>query len=125
MGLFLFRINKPLVLYLTHMTSQRSRKRTYARNRAFSRRGREMIYESDGTYFLKLVLVLLLGTLWLKFRAPLVIAGVPFYGIPVGMLFGLLVVSHFEKLQFDRKIWYAILVVATVVSFFLPAGIII
>ncbi len=107
------------------MATTKNKQRTYARNRVFSRRGNEKLYESDGTYFLKLVVCLLLGTLWLKFGSPLVISGVPFGGIPVGMLFGLLLVSRFEKYQFDRKIWYAILILVTVVSYFLPMGIVI
>lgn len=107
------------------MATTKNKQRTYARNRVFSRRGNERIYESDGTYFLKLVLCVLLGTLWLKFNSPLILAGLPFGGLPVGMLFGLLVVSRFEKFQYDRKIWYAILILVTITSYFLPAGIVI
>ena len=107
------------------MSTTKNKQRTYARNRVFSRRGNERIYESDGTYFLKLVLCVLLGTLWLKFNSPLILAGLPFGGLPVGMLFGLLVVSRFEKFQYDRKIWYAILILVTIASYFLPAGILI
>lgn len=81
--------------------------------------------ETDGQYLLKLVVVLILGTLWLKFASPISLAGLPIAGIPVGMIFGLLVVSRAEKLQDDRKIWYAILLVITVISYFVPAGIVI
>jgi len=35
----------------------------------------------------------------------------------------LFIVSKFEKFQYDRKIWYAILILVTIVSYFLPAGI--
>lgn len=107
------------------MASAKNKQRTYARNRAVSRRGNEKIYETDGTYFLKLVVCVLLGTLWLKFNAPVAILGIPFGGMPVGMLFGLLLVSKFEKFQYDRKIWYAILILVTIVSYFLPMGILI
>lgn len=107
------------------MASARNKQRTYARNRVFSRRGNEKIYESDGKYFLKLVLCVILGTLWLKFSAPVTFLGIPLGGIPVGMLFGLLIVSKFEKFQYDRKIWYAILILVTITSYFLPAGIVI
>lgn len=102
-----------------------NKQRTYARNRVFSRRGNENIYESDGRYFLKLVLVILMGTVWLKFQSPISILGAPFYGIPIGMLAGLLIIKQFEKYQFNRKIWYAILVIVTVLSYFIPAGIVI
>lgn len=107
------------------MVTKTNKQRTYARNRALSRRGNEKINESDGTYFLKLVLCIVLGSLWIKFHAPLVLGGIPFNGLPVGLLFGLIVVSQFEKFQYDRKIWYAILILVGIVSYFLPAGIVV
>ena len=102
-----------------------NKKRTYARNRAFTRRGNERIVESDGQYMLKLVLVVLLGTLWLKFRDPMMFGAFPLAGIPVGMLFGLLLVHKFEKYQFNRKIWYAILIIVTIICYYMPAGVLI
>lgn len=86
---------------------------------------RERLFETDGTYFLKLVVLVLLGTLWLKFKQPISWMGLPFYGIPLGLLIGLLLVRQFEKHQSDRKIWYAILLVVTIVCYFVPAGIVI
>ena len=106
------------------MSSAKNKQRTYARNRLLSRRGYEKITESDEHYLLKLVLVLLLGTLWLKFQSPVSVAGILLTGLPVGTLFGLLI-HHFEKNQFNRKIWYAIILIMTVISYFLPAGIVI
>lgn len=102
---------------------KQKRPRTYARNRV--RRYHEKIYESDSTYFLKLVLYVILGTLWLKFAAPITFLGVPFGGVPVGMMIGLIVVRYFEKYQSNRKIWYAILLVVTIISHFVPAGIVV
>ena len=103
------------------------RPRTYARNRAavISRSGNEKIFESDGTYLLKLVAFVLLGTLWLKFSQPIVWMNIPMSGIPVGLFIGLLLVNRFEKYQVDRKIWYAILIVVTIICYFVPAGIVI
>lgn len=100
--------------------------RTYARNRAatISRKGNEKVFESDSTYFLKLVVFVLLGTFWLKFAQPVSWMGVPLSGVPVGMLIGLLLVHRFEKYQADRKIWYAILLVVTIICYFVPAGIV-
>lgn len=86
---------------------------------------RERMFETDGTYFLKLVVFVLLGTLWLKFQQPVLWLGLPFYGLPVGFLVGLLLVRQFEKYQADRKIWYAILLVVTIICYFVPAGIVI
>lgn len=79
--------------------------------------------ESDSAYFLKLVLYVVLGTLWLKFQSPLVIGDFLFTGVPIGLLIGLLFASH-DHFQVDRKIEYAILIIMTIVSYFLPAGII-
>lgn len=104
---------------------KQKRPRTYARFRALSRRGREKPFESDSTYFLKLVVFVLLGTLWVKFSDPIEWQGIPLNAIPVGLLAGLLLVHKFEKYQSDRKIWYAILVVVAIICYFVPAGIII
>lgn len=82
-------------------------------------------YETDSTYFLKLVVFVLLGTLWLKFAQPLSWLGVPINGIPIGFVIGLLLVSRFEKYQPDRKIWYATLLLITILCYFVPAGIVI
>lgn len=79
--------------------------------------------ESDGQYLLKLVLIALLATVWIKFKHPLVWGSLPLGGVPVGFLVGLLIVHEFEHFQLDRKIWYAILVVTAIVSYILPSGI--
>lgn len=98
--------------------------RTYARNRIFSRRSYENVHESDGAYLLKMVLCIVLGTIWIKFAAPVTIGSFPLGGIPIGLLVGLILVSQFEKYQFNRKIMYALLVVVTILSYFIPAGIV-
>jgi hypothetical protein len=107
--------------------TKQKRPRTYGRNRAatISRRGYEKVFESDGTYFLKLVAVVLLGTFWLRFGQPISLFGIPVGALPVGMLLGLILVNRLEKIQADRKIWYAILVVVTIICYFTPTGIII
>jgi hypothetical protein len=97
-------------------------KKTRTRAAATARRGYEKVFESDGTYLLKLVTFVLLGTLWISFKVPISWMGVPLAGIPVGMLIGLLLVSRFEKHQEDRKIWYAILIIVTLISYFARAG---
>lgn len=104
---------------------KQKRPRTYARFRAFSRRGNEKPFETDSTYFLKLVIFVLLGTLWLKFSEPITWFSIPLNAIPIGLLVGLLLVHKFEKYQSDRKIWYAILVVVGIICYFVPAGIVI
>jgi len=104
---------------------QTKRPRTYARNRAFSRRGRELLFESDGEYLLKLILSVLLGSFWLKFSQPFVWFGMTFNALPIGLVLGLIVVSQFERFQTDRKIWYAVIIVVGIISYFVPAGIVI
>lgn len=103
-----------------------NRQRTYARNRAsVSRRGYEKIFETDSTYFLKLVICVLLGTFWIKFGVPIIVGGIPVGALPVGLVAGLVLINRFEKIQSDRKIWYAVLIVMSVICYFVPAGIII
>ncbi len=100
-------------------------KQKTTQSRQTPRRFHERVFESDGAYFLKLVVFVLLGTLWLKFQTPVTWLSVPLHGIPLGLLLGLILVSHFEKHQADRKIWYATLVVVTIICYFVPAGIVI
>lgn len=90
-----------------------------------SARRRERTTESDSTYLLKLVVFVLLGTFWVKFSQPVSWQGIPFVGVPVGLLIGLLLVRRFEPMQIDRKIWYAILIIVTIICCFAPVGILI
>jgi hypothetical protein len=73
--------------------------------------------EFDGVYLLKLLLYLLLGSMWLKLShgANLHIP------VPVGFMLGLVFTSH-EHFQIDRKIEYAVLLVAMLVGYFAPYG---
>ena len=105
---------------------QTNRARTYARNRTtVSRRGYEKIDESESTYFLKLVVFLLLATLWLKFETPVEWLGMPINALPLGIVVGLALIHLVEKYQFNRKIWYVVLLTVGIISYFVPAGIII
>lgn len=97
-------------------------KKTSSRIAVASRARYDRVFESDGTYLLKLVTFVLLGTLWLSFKQPVSWMDLPIAGIPVGMLIGLLLVNRFEKHQEDRKIWYAILIIVTLISYFARAG---
>ena len=101
-----------------------ARSRTYAHNRAASTRALRVVSESDGTYFLKLIFVIILGTLWIKLAQPISWHGVPFGGFPLGLLIGLALIKFAEKSQTDRKIWYAVLIVVAILSYFVPAGIV-
>ncbi len=80
--------------------------------------------ESDSAYFLKLVLYVVLGSLWLKFSTPLVFGDFVLNALPVGLVLGLIFASH-DHFQVDRKIEYAVLIVVAILSYFAPSGIII
>jgi hypothetical protein len=73
--------------------------------------------ESDSTYFLKLVLYLILGSLWIKITK----GDKTQIPIPVGFIIGLIFIAH-EHFQIDRKIEYALLLVAMMLGFWLPIG---
>ncbi len=110
------------------MAKQKSNKsRTYARNRpVVSRKGLENVFEPDGVYLFKLIAVTLAGLMWLRLADPLIVADtVPVGAFPVGALVALLLIAWLEKAQFNRKILYAVLVVVTIIGFFLDAGIVI
>jgi|TARA_B100001245_G_scaffold236022_1_gene225399 hypothetical protein len=106
-------------------TNKKPRHRTYARNRIRRSNGSYRLTEGDGVYFLKLIIVVLLGTLWLKLATPLSWNGIPVAAFPLGALLALVVIRVFEKNQLDRKIWFAVLVIVTILSYFVPAGIVI
>ena len=101
--------------------TKRSKKRTVAQTVRY----RDRFVEADSTYFLKLVVVVLLSTLWLKLATPLNWNGIPLGGFPIGALITLVGIRLFEKDPVDRKIWFAVLVMVTVISYFVPAGIVI
>lgn len=113
-----------MVQKINKSKSLRQRHRTYARNRP-RRRISQRVSEADGVYFLKLVVVVLLATLWLKFTTPLSWNGIPLAAFPLGALVALIGIKLLEKDQYDRKIWFAVLVVVMIISYFVPAGIVI
>ena len=73
--------------------------------------------ELDSVFFLKLVMYLVLGSLWLRFTG--VDTQLP---VPIGLMIGLVFASH-EHFQIDRKIELALLLLATFVGFWLPIGV--
>ena len=116
------------ILYLL-MASEIQKKRTYARNRAktselFNRKGKERKYEKDGVFFGKLVLFILLSTLWFRFENPLEVGAFVIHAIPVGLIVAILLVLKIEKYQFNRKIWYTALILMAILTSFTPVGII-
>lgn len=107
-----------------------SRARTYARNRnssneLISRKGREKKYERDSTFFLKLVVFIILSVLWLRLQTPIAVGPFMIQGIPIGLIIALLLVFWIEQYQFNRKIWYAVLIMMAIFSSLTPLGIMI
>jgi uncharacterized transporter YbjL len=74
--------------------------------------------ELDGVYVLKLVLYVLLGSLWLKIHSVDLTTGIP---LPIGLVIGLIFASH-EHFAIDRKVEYAVLVLAALVGLIAPYG---
>ncbi len=64
--------------------------------------------ESGSVYFLKILLYFILGTIWIKINGRTV--------LPVGLVLGLIFSSH-EHFRIDRKVEYAILLVAALLAF--------
>lgn len=73
--------------------------------------------ERDSAYLLKMVLYLIFGAMWLKFTKG---EGMQI-PVPVGFILGLIFTTH-EHFKIDRKIEYAVLLVAMLVGFWLPIG---
>ena len=77
-----------------------------------------IVQEPDGLYVLKLVVYLVFGALWIKISH----SETSQTPIPVGLLLGLVLSSH-DHIQLDRKVGYAVVLVAAFVGFWLPIGV--
>jgi hypothetical protein len=73
--------------------------------------------ELDGVFLLKLALYVILGSMWVKMSHGSAIN----IALPVGLIVGLIFASH-EHFRIDRKIEYAVLLVAMLVGYFVPYG---
>jgi len=93
------------------MSKQKSKKSAATRARATT-----ATQEYDGVFLLKIVLYLILGSLWLKLSS-----GNNTMPIPVGLIIGILFAFH-DHFQIDRKIEYAVLLVAMLIGYFAPFG---
>lgn len=78
---------------------------------------RKSSQEFDGVYLFKLVLYLVLGSLWVQ----LAFGNSTKIGLPVGFIIGFILTTH-ERFQIDRKIEYAVLVIAMFFGYFAPYG---
>ena len=80
--------------------------------------------ERDSVYFLKLVFYVVIGAVWLRFDQPLNIGDgqLLINGFPIGLIIGLAFATQ-DHFRIDRKIEFAILVLMSIISFYLPLAI--
>ncbi len=71
----------------------------------------------ESAYFLKLTLYLILGSFWLRIGI-----GNWQLPIPTGLIIGLLLARN-DRFKIDRKIEYAVLLIAMFIGFWTPLGI--
>lgn len=94
------------------MSQKKTKAKTYRRSE-----------ETASAYMLKIMLFFILGTFWVRLEG---VNWGPFdhFSIPVGFFIGLVFTAH-EHFSIDQKIEYAILIVSTFGSYYLPVGIVI
>lgn len=74
--------------------------------------------ETDGSYFLKLVLYIIVGSQWIW----LIDERTTQVPLPLGLLLGLVYARH-DHFQLDRKIEYAVLIIAALIAYWAQIGI--
>lgn len=77
--------------------------------------------ELDGAYILKIVLYVIVGAQWIRITNPELTSQLP---IPLGLIVGGLFARH-DHFQIDRKIEYAILLLACLLGFWSQTGLLI
>jgi hypothetical protein len=75
--------------------------------------------ELDSVYLLKLVLYMIIGSLWLRIETS---SGTQI-PLPLGALIAILFAAH-EHFRIDRKIEYAVILIAMFVGFWVPGGLV-
>lgn len=88
-----------------------------AKTKQAGRKRKSQAAAFDGVYLFKMVLYLLLGSMWLKVSK----GGSMTLPIPIGLVIGLVFTLH-EHFQIDRKIEYAVMLVAMLFGYFAPYG---
>jgi uncharacterized membrane protein (UPF0136 family) len=92
---------------------------SYGKNTKTTKETRlQMRKQPDSVYFLKIVMFFIIGGVWVFFDD----SAVP--GIPIGLILGLLMFASKDHFQLDRKIEYAILLSAAILSFVAPIGLV-
>lgn len=79
--------------------------------------------ETDSAFLLKIVMYVILASIWIKFQTAIDVGFIGIHGVPIGLFVGLIVARQ-DRFQIDRKIEYVVLIVMTIVTYFVPAGIV-
>jgi len=74
--------------------------------------------ELDSVYLLKMLLYLVLGSFWVRFTTRSQVSQIP---IPLGFVVGVFLASR-ERFRIDRKLEFAVLLMAMFIGFWLPIG---
>lgn len=85
----------------------------------YQKRPKQTDQELDSVYFLKLVMYVILGTQWLRLTNG---AGQAIISLPIGLIIGVLFAIH-DHFKIDRKIEFAVLLIAMLVGFYAEIGI--
>jgi hypothetical protein len=75
--------------------------------------------ELDSVYYLKVVLYLIAGAQWIRFVNTSGTSQIP---VPIGLIIGFIFLSH-DHFKIDRRIEFAILLIAMFVGFWSQVGI--
>jgi hypothetical protein len=94
--------------------SKQAIKKTQVRRKTIKKPQQEL----DSVFFLKIVVYMVLGSLWIRLVNPDLTAQIP---IPIGLGIGLLIASH-EHFQIDRKIEFSVLLVSALIGFWVQTG---
>ena len=86
-----------------------------------NKRKQKIVHELDGVYILKIVMYLVVGSQWVRLVDPALTQQIP---IPFGLLLGGFFAMH-EHFKIDRKIEFAILLMASFMGFWSQNGIVI
>jgi hypothetical protein len=82
-------------------------------------KSRARTQELDSVYMLKLVMYLIVGAQWIRFENTSGSTQIP---VPAGLIIGMLFAAH-DHFKIDRKIEFAVLLVAMFVGFWTQVGV--
>jgi hypothetical protein len=99
------------------MASTKTKKRTTATARSKAIKASP---ELDSVYLLKLLLYLIIGSQWIRLQT----GGGGTIPLPLGLIVGLTFAMH-DHFQIDRKVEYAVLLIAMLIGFFAQTGLLI